>query len=350
VLFIALAAGAADLLGAQSARTNTIKSVRITRSGDLWTVALEADGPLPAPKIGELEGPPRVYLDFENVRTAVNNVAGETGAPVVRVRAAVHSRAPLITRVVVDLASKQPIRTEADQLEAGRFRVLIGTVAPDPVAVAKPERPPPATAAVETPIAPVPLLPPLPAAAPSSAPAAAAAAASGTTPPDPAGTSSTVSSPGISPLPARSTTPPVPPKDADRYLEQIGSALTRYRKLRSMLASIDREEDVEPADLPAARQQFAAVLRTLTAHRASDSVKATHDLLVRSVSFALMAATLRADAGTRADPEKLRNAASAAAGALLLLDRVCGELNCPELQQSENTESWLLSFVSLPAW
>jgi hypothetical protein len=44
-----------------------------------------------------------------------------------------------------------------------------------------------------------------------------------------------------------------------------------------------------------------------------------------------MAATLRADAGTRADPTMIRNASSAAAGALLLLDRVCIEIGCPEL-------------------
>ena len=44
----------------------------------------------------------------------------------------------------------------------------------------------------------------------------------------------------------------------------------------------------------------------------------------------MMAATLRADAGTRADPTDIRNASSAAAGALLLLDRVCIELGCTD--------------------
>ena len=70
------------------------------------------------------------------------------------------------------------------------------------------------------------------------------------------------------------------------------------------------------------------MLRALTGVRPPDSIRPTHDLLLKAVSFALMAATLRDDAGTRADPERLRNAGSAAAGALLLLDRVCEDIGC----------------------
>ena len=62
---------------------------------------------------------------------------------------------------------------------------------------------------------------------------------------------------------------------------------------------------------------------------------ATHDVLVRAASLALMAATLRDDLGGRADPTTIRNASSAAAGALLLLDRVCIEIGCGPLAEGK---------------
>ena len=326
VLAAGIRASAAQAPGAPESpkgpRATTIKGVQIERSGDVWIVKIEADGPLPAPKIGELDAPARVFLDFSGVRTRTGTVQAVTGAPVVRVRTAVNSTSPLVARVVIDLAYKQPIRTEDKQIATGLFNVLIGEVAPAPSA-SKPNAEPaaanverPASAEVPRGIPPVASLPPplrqgpppdTPVSGPPSAPASA---------------------PSASPVPARTTTAPVPPREAERYLEQIGPTLTRYRKLRPALASIDRQDPKPPEDLTEVREECAAVLRALTAYRASDALRPTHDLLVRSASFAMMAATLRNDVGMRADPEKLRNAASAAAGALLLLDRACAELGC----------------------
>src|SRR5688500_4267595 len=330
---------------AKPPRTTTIKSIQIDRSVDLWTVRIEADGPLPAPKIGELDAPARVFLDFAGVRTRTNGVPGVTGAPVVRVRAAVNSTAPLVTRVVIDLAYKQPVRTESEQIAAGQFKLLVGEVtsatAPEPRVPAsagtpsgKPRPEPRAPTAVEAPVGkpafsgipPVAALPPPLTNTPPQP----------NVPPDTPAGASTISPPAASPAPARTMTPPVPARDAERYLEQMGPTLTRYRKLRPTLASIDRQDPKPPEDLAVAREEFAAVLRVLTAYRASDAVRAAHDLLVRSASFALMAATLRNDAGTRADPEKMRNASSAAAGALLLLDRACIELDCSAMDAKRN--------------
>jgi hypothetical protein len=340
VLAAGIRASAAQAPGAPESpkgpRATTIKGVQIERSGDVWIVKIEADGPLPAPKIGELDAPARVFLDFSGVRARTGTVQGVTGAPVVRVRTAVNSTSPLVARVVIDLAFKQPIRTEDKQIATGLFNVLIGEVAPTAAeasasakatadkSVGKPNAEPPAPnserpAPAEVPrgIPPVGSLPPpvRPGPPPDTSPASG--------PP-----SAPASAPSASPVPARTTTAPVPPKDAERYLEQIGPTLTRYRKLRPALANIDRQDPKPPEDLTAVREECAAVLRALTAHRASDALRPTHDLLVRSASFALMAATLRNDVGMRADPEKLRNAASAAAGALLLLDRACAELGC----------------------
>lgn len=341
VLAAGIRASAAQAPGAaespKAPRATTIKGVQIERSGDVWIVKIEADGPLPAPKIGELDAPARVFLDFSGVRAGTGTVQGVTGAPVVRVRTAVNSTSPLVARVVIDLAFKQPIRTEDKQIATGLFNVLIGEVAPTSTASAKatadksvgkpnaepqapnPERPAPAE--VPRGIPPVGSLPPpvRPGPPPDMSPPSGPPSAPASAPP---------SAPSASPVPARTTTAPVPPKEAERYLEQIGPTLTRYRKLRPALASIDRQDPKPPEDLTAVREECAAVLRALTAHRASDALRPTHDLLVRSASFALMAATLRNDVGMRADPEKLRNAASAAAGALLLLDRACAELGC----------------------
>lgn len=347
-LFPGLRAQAAQIPGAvPAAKTTTIKSIQIDQSGEVWIVKIEADGPLPAPKIGEVDAPARVFLDFAGVRTKINAVQATTGAPVLRVRAAVNSSSPLITRVVIDLSAREPIRTEAEQIAMGRFNVLIGQVVERPAPAPAPERstsakaPTSAKTTADKPVAKpgdrpaeIPPVGPLPSprsdvpppGTPSSPPTAPA--------PAPA-TSPTTSPPAVSPLPARSTTPPVPARDAEKYLEQVGPTLTRYRKLQPALASIDRQDPKPAEDLTVVREESAAVLRALTAYRPSDTVRPTHDLLVRSASFALMAATLRHDAGTRADPEKLRNAASAAAGALLLLDRVCSELGCspPEVRR-----------------
>lgn len=333
MLLVTLITGSGSLLASQAPPPSTIKSVRIARSGDLWTIVIEADGALSAPKVGELDGPPRVYMDFEGVRTTVGTVAAEAGAPIVRVRAAHHSRAPLVTRVVVDLAFKQPIRTETEQLESGRFKILIGAVAPAPTP--PPPRPEPASSPNRVVLPPV-ELPPFVAAPPAAPPPGgtpppAVPKTAASAPPGTPAASPTSSSPGITPVPARSTTPPVSPKDAERYLEQIAGALEPYRKLRATLTSIDRQEATPPAGLGQVREELASILRALSAFPPSDNVKPVHDLLTRSVSFALMAATLRQDAGTRGDPVAMRNAASAAAGALLLLDRACTELGCPPL-------------------
>jgi hypothetical protein len=339
---------------APAAKTTIIKSIHLDRSGDVWIVRIEADGPLPAPKIGELDAPARVFLDFAGVRTKTAGVQGAAGAPIMRVRAAVNSVSPLLTRVVIDLSARQPIRTEAEQLPAGRFNVLVGEVADSPQPPASPSakttgvkpaaspQPPAANAQrapTPTDISPVgPLPSPRPDTPPPGTPAAppTSPAPAPVTPAPSAMTSPATSPPAVSPLPARSTTPPVPARDAQKYLEQIGPTLNRYRKLQPALVSIDRQDPKPAGDLTAIREESAAVLRALTAYRPGESVRPTHDLLVRSASFALMAATLRHDAGTQADPEKLRNAASAAAGALLLLDRVCSELGCSPSDERRN--------------
>jgi hypothetical protein len=304
---------------AQPARSIAIKDVKISRDGDVTVVTIEADGALPAPAVGELDGPPRFFLDFHGVNAATRGATAEPGGNVIRVRVARHADTPPTTRVVVDMAEKQPVRTEAGDRDAGRFKVLIGIVTPEaekmPSPAVQPGAPPPVPmASAPPPIQPVEQLPPPPTARPESAPTSGASVPAAQPPPQV--------------YPSRPPATPLPQKDVEKYREQIDPALARLQKLRSVLQAIDSKDPKPPEGLPAAREELSGVLRALTGARPPESVRATHDLLLKAVSFGLMAATLRDDAGTRGDPERLRNAGSAAAGALLLLDRVCQDIGC----------------------
>jgi hypothetical protein len=311
----------------QADRIPTIKEVRITRQGDLVIVTIEADGALPAPQVGQLDSPPRVFLDFPGVNAGTTGASGQEDAVVLRVRVALFTREPRVTRAVIDLSEKQPIRTEGEERDAGRFKVLIGAVAPEARTVTVPlvqpsGEKPPSSQPTEPPGRPEILPPPRPV-EPLPRPV-------GSTPETgtalPTAGAPSVSLPTVSSRPAAA---PLPPRDVERYRGQAGATLTRFRNQRALLAAIDRQDPKPPEGLAAAREEFSAVLRSLTSIKPPDTIRPTHDMLIRSASFALMAATLRDDAGVRAEAEKLRNAGSAAAGALLLLDRVCAEIGCP---------------------
>jgi type IV pilus assembly protein PilQ len=79
-----------------------ISGVRTSREDGLLSVILEGNGRLAARNV-ELAGGKRLYLDFAGVRPAVPPVTAFGQAPVERVRVALNSREPLVTRVVIDL-------------------------------------------------------------------------------------------------------------------------------------------------------------------------------------------------------------------------------------------------------
>jgi hypothetical protein len=59
-----------------------------------------------------------------------------------------------------------------------------------------------------------------------------------------------------------------------------------------------------------------------------ETVQNQHDLLRQAARLGLMAVRLRVEAAARNDAGILRNAASAAAGAILTLDRACADIGC----------------------
>jgi type IV pilus assembly protein PilQ len=88
-----------------------IRSVRTSREDGLLSVILEGDGRLSARNV-ELVAGKRLYLDFAGVSSAVPAVTSFGQAPVERVRVALNSREPLVTRAVIDLDREVAYRVE----------------------------------------------------------------------------------------------------------------------------------------------------------------------------------------------------------------------------------------------
>ena len=85
-------------------------------------------------------------------------------------------------------------------------------------------------------------------------------------------------------------------------------------------------EDDLAARMPAAMQEFDRLREELSAIRPPESLRAQHDLLLQATRLASTAAKLRFEAVQSGNSALRRNAASAAAGAALMLDRAFAEV------------------------
>ena len=152
-------------------------------------IILEGNGRLTPRNVHETGSPnDRVVLDFHGMTPSVRSVTSVGQGSVERVRVAVNSRDPLVTRVVVDLARRTPYRIEPLRTDGRRIRVVFADAAPEGPPSGQPERvtsPPPAVDALAALSEPGPAE--RPAAARSSAAQAQAPQASpASTPPSPA--------------------------------------------------------------------------------------------------------------------------------------------------------------------
>jgi hypothetical protein len=383
VLAVAICLGA--VLPARAQMGPTIVQ-RITSSvvGGEAVITLEANGPLPAPTIGTVDGPPRIFLDFPGVRTSTIGLARAADRRIVRVRAAINSVTPLITRVVLDLTAPQPHRIEQ---ATGRVMIFVGattpqavpplprkpvildppppSAAPAPRFAAPRNAPPSATAAARPPartsgwpaataegtsdaVAPSP-----PANPPADA-ASVGAPPAGLTPPPialvpplpdpPPPPKTAAAAPGSSRAPAlpdtagggtsgRSThRPPAaapPSKDVERYRSSVSPLLLRLRMQQPLLESLGSLEAQVPSVLQTAIEEFDNVRQELSAVRPPETLKQQHELLMQATRLGMTAARLSAESIKPRDSAVVRNAASAAAGAILMLDRACADLGCP---------------------
>ncbi len=111
-----------------------------------------------------------------------------------------------------------------------------------------------------------------------------------------------------------------------RYSQRASSLLGRLERLRPLLGSLDALTIVQEAQLKAAAQEFESIRQALAAIVPPRTLAATHQLfrdvcVVGAASVSARLAPTVADDFTRA-----WNAAAAAAGALMLLDRAWAEV------------------------
>jgi hypothetical protein len=329
-------------------QTLSVRSIAIAAIGNDAVVTIEADGPLPTPTVGAIDGPPRIFLDFAGVRTKAPAATPSSDPRIRRVRVALHSLQPLVTRVVVDLAALQPHRI---QQGPNQVKVFIGgasapaPVAPPPVAPPRVAAPPvssqrsasaraapapvattsapAATRSAADSIPPVPPLPdpPLPAVAP--APGTSAPAVAPSAPPPAAPAPSTVPVTSYKPL-------PIPPslREIEKYRTQVLGTLERYRLQLPVLQMIEDREPRTTQQMELALLEIDRLRQELTAIKPPDTLRVQHDLLLQSARLAAMAIRLRGEALQSGDSTVMRNATSASAGAVMMFERACADVGC----------------------
>jgi len=238
---------------------------RVTR------VVIEANGALPEPTSGLALNPPRIYLDFIGVLPLRTVEPVSPNAAVARIRVAEHSASPLVTRVVVDLIEESQYRIDASRRAQGRVVVLLGVASI--AALRQPEGGPGRDRETRH-------------------------------QPSPAGTA-----------PAQT-----------QFVQRASAVLLRLQTLKPLLEAIDRRADSVPGDLSAAAKEFDEIAKLLSVLKPPQSQASTHALLLRTCTLGARAARLRESAAESQDAASGWDAASAAAGALLMLDRATGEL------------------------
>lgn len=350
---VVLLAGWTSVSAAGQSAGTILQSVQAVGEGGGTLVTIQANGPLPVPTFDAVDGPPRIFLDFADVMPKVNGTSeGSTAGVVKRARVGVNSVSPRITRVVLDLTRRETYRVDTDERHLGRIRILVGSEpGPPAVASAAPARiPSPAPAGVSPPASANPVPPPAVPAQPAGVPPPAVPnslttfraetrldprvpAPTATTPP-PATTAAPATPPPLRPArkpqlsPPVSERPSIPAPEILNYRQQLGGALERMEARRPLAASIDADEDVSAEALAFTAQEFKDLRRILEALKPTGAIKPTHDLLIASCTLGTQAASLRIDAARENSPQIRRNAASAAAGYLMLFDLACADLQC----------------------
>jgi hypothetical protein len=295
----------------------SLQPVRLIVRDGAVSVILSADGALPSPKVGVLANPPRIYLDFVDVAAATEGTRVDGDLLVRRVRVAVSQTKPLVTRVVLDLAKPAPHRIEEELRESGQLTIVVGL----PVAQAGAPTPP-SLAPAEPPAA----------AAPDKAPA--------TVPAGPAAAPTALPSPQAGDPAVRAARSPewvgaagttaaqAPVKDISQYLQRASAlrVLDRLESLRPLLLSLDALSSVPEEELRASAEEFGSIRQAMTTIVPPRTLAATHELLGEVCVLGAASAAARLSPAASDDSTRAWSAASAAAGAVMLLDRARAEL------------------------
>ena len=319
----ATAAGALPLASRPS-----LQSVRLIDVGDgEASVFLSADGALPSPEVGVLSDPPRIYLDFLDVATATDGLRVNGDLLVRGVKVAVNQSRPLVTRVVIDLARPAPYRIEAGQRVSGQLTIVVGV----PVALAGAPAPRPQGQDVVRSGPPLPKPPPTeppkaaaPAEAPATVPAAAAPAALRLPQPGEPATRA-ARSPEFAHA-AGATAAGAPAKDVAQYLQRASSLFERLERLRPLLVSLDALAAPPEEQLKTAAEEFESIRQALVTIVPPRTLAATHQLFCDLCVLGAASAAARVAPAGSDDSTRAWNAAAAAAGAIMFLDRALAEV------------------------
>jgi hypothetical protein len=289
VLSIVLAALTSGYDRPASAGPARLLTVTIATSADGTNVVLEGDAPLPVPTVGVVDGPPRIYLDFTGVLPPSSGVFASSAPSIRRVRVALHSDPPVVTRVVIDLVRQTSYRIEPDPGAPNRLVISIGESedrgrgdegrAPR-VEGRNPRTPP--------------------------SPRSDIGEAGG----------SRTSDPGKQRLPGAEQT----------YAQQVSGLLARLEKMRPLLVSIDTRREEPGVSLQVAMSELDSIAKALAGIRPSRRMAPIHDRLQQSCNLASQAVRARMESMVQGSSDVAWTGASAAAGALLLLDRVRADL------------------------
>ena len=248
---------------------------------------MESNGvPLPEPESGAPLNPPRIYLDFAGV-LATTVVQPESDPIVSRIRVAEHTASPLVTRVVVNLNKPMPYRIDASARTQGRIVLIIGGSQSRTPAAANPPAPRSES--------------PAPVAAPTAAP-----------PKQPIATAP----------PSRGRTDPA----QSQYDTRVAAVLVRIHALKPLLEAIDRRVETLSGDLAGAAKEFDDLAQLLSGLKAPSARATAHALLLRTCTLGARAVRLRQTVSAGQDANATWDAASAAAGALMMLEKANGEL------------------------
>lgn len=307
----------ASLLAAQDLRPATrLRSIAIDRAPDgSVLVVIQADGALHPPESGVLAAPPRIFFDFPELLPAPKGATGQGNPAVRQVRVALHSAAPRVTRVVIDLVQATPYRLEASG-DPTRFVVAINGAAsaapsPAPAPIAKaPPRLAPTVARVKEVSRPAP--------APEVEP-----------PPTPEVVPDAASPPPPPPDPKPAAPAAGGQRSADGAQDQLVEIVDRFEKLRPVLAAIDGRNPAQAVDLQLAAAELSSMAKAVTAIKYTPRTNRTQGRLVQACALASQAVKARIESEATGNTALGWTAASAAAGTLLMLDAARAELGLP---------------------
>jgi hypothetical protein len=127
-------------------------------------------------------------------------------------------------------------------------------------------------------------------------------------------------------VPYRPPAPPPSSREIEKYRALAGNVLDRLKLQMPLLETMQSETDDMVSRMPAALEEFDRLRDELAAMKPPEATRAQHDMLLQAARLASTAARVRMEAVQSDNAGLRRNAASAAAGAVLMLERAFVEL------------------------